>query len=411
MLRVLHVSQQFPCEAYPALGVMVQNSVRALAPHVEQSVLAPRPYTLPIPGFPFGRLAQLPASRIESGYWVHRPHYLYLVPKRWLYPQAGPAMARALLRHADELGPPDVIHAHWSYPDGWAARALRDLFGCKLVVHARGTLERVIAQQGPRFRALVTTPLTAADAVIANSHALEQDCLGLGVAPEKISVIPNGVDLSLFKPADKRESKRALGLAPERLLLLYCGNLREVKGVDLLARALPELCAARPELDVALVGSGELAAALERDLSELIAKRRVRLTGALPQTEVARYMQAADLLVLPSRSEARGNVILEALASRTPVAAARVGGIPELMRDTHGTLFEPADTRALLSALLALSAAPERLAQLGAAGEQFARESGLTWQAHAEQTAALYRRLTGSRGKRSGLRVVRCSAD
>lgn len=411
MLRVLHVSQQFPCEAYPALGVMVQNSVRALAPLVDQSVLAPRPYTLPIPGFPYGRLAQLPARRIESGYWVHRPHYLYLVPKRWLYPQAGPAMARAFKRYAEQLGPPDVIHAHWSYPDGWAARALRDLFGCKLVVHARGTLERVIAQQGPRFRALVATPLQAADAVIANSEALQRDCLELGVSADKLSVIPNGVDLRLFTPADKSESKRALGLHPQRMLLLYCGNLRPVKGVDLLSQALPELCAARPELDVALVGSGELAATLAREHAALIETGRVRMTGALPQSEVARYMQAADLLVLPSRSEARGNVILEALASRTPVAAAEVGGIPELMRESHGLLFAPGDPRALLRALLTLTAAPERLAQLGAAGEQFARESGLTWQAHAEKTAALYHRLTGSRGRRSGLRVVRCSAD
>ena len=411
MLRVLHVSQQFPCEAYPALGVMVQNAVRALAPLVEESVLAPRPYTLPIPGFPYGGLARLPTRRIESGYWVHRPRYLYLVPKRLLYPQAGPAMAHALLRYADELGPPDVIHAHWSYPDGWAALALRERFGCKLVVHARGTLERVIARQSLRFRRLVQLPLQAADAVIANSDALREDCLGLGVTAERLHVIPNGVDLGLFAPADKAASKRALGLDPARLIVMYCGNLRPVKGVDLLAQALPELCAQRPLLDVVLVGSGELEPRLRRELSQLMAAGRVRLTGALPQAEVARHMQAADLLVLPSRSEARGNVILEALATRTPVAAARVGGIPELMRDTHGLLFEPGHARHVLSALLALSANPERLAQLGAAGERFVQDSGLTWQAHAEQTAALYRQLTGSRGKRSGLRVVRGLAD
>jgi len=93
VLHVLHVSQQFPCEAYPALGVMVQHSVRSLAPLCEQSVLAPRPYTLPLPGFPYGQLALLPERRIESGYWVHRPRYLYPVPKSLLYPHAGSAMA------------------------------------------------------------------------------------------------------------------------------------------------------------------------------------------------------------------------------------------------------------------------------------------------------------------------------
>jgi glycosyltransferase involved in cell wall biosynthesis len=403
MLRVLHVSQQFPCEAYPALGVMVQNAVRALAPLADQSVLAPRPYTLPVPGFPYGKLSGLPVRRIEGNYWVHRPHYVYLVPKRLLYPQVGPTMAFALSRYAHELQRPDVIHAHWSYPDGWAARALSRRFDCPLVVHARGTLERVIARQGPRFRKLITAPLQAADAVIANSQALYDDCLELGVAPSRLHVVANGVDLSLFEPADKATRKRELGFRPERVLLLYCGNLRPVKGVDLLSAALPEVCAGRPLIDVVFVGAGELEARLRRELAAELASGRVRMTGALPQSQVAKYMQAADLLVLPSRSEARGNVILEALASRTAVAAARVGGIPELMRPEHGLLFEPESVTALRDALLELTAPPlhtARLAQLGAAGERFARESGLTWQAHAEQTYALYRALGSTRNSR-----------
>ncbi|MET0387886.1 MAG: glycosyltransferase [Polyangiales bacterium] len=376
---------------------MVENAVRALARSgavgYEQSVLAPRPYTLPVPGFPYGRLAQLPTRRIEGNYWVHRPRYMYLVPKRLLYPQAGPALAYALRRYASRLERPDVIHAHWSYPDGWAARVLRDHFGCRLVVHARGTLERVIAQTSPRFRALVTTPLQAADAVITNSQALYDDCLGLGVTSERLHIVPNGVDLTMFGPADKHHSKRLLELDPERLMFLYCGNLREVKGVDLLAAAIPQLLAARPQLDFVFVGGGELLSRLRRELAGPIAARRVVLAGPKPQAEVVRYMQAADLLVLPSRSEARGNVILEALSCETPVAAARVGGIPELMRNTHGVLFEPESTAAITDALLDLSARPARLVQLGAAGGRFVRESGLTWQTHAEQTLAVYRSL------------------
>jgi teichuronic acid biosynthesis glycosyltransferase TuaC len=393
MLRVLHVSQQFPCEAYPALGVMVQNSVRALAPLCEQSVLAPRPYTLPLPGFPYGELARLPERRIEGGCWVHRPRYVYLVPKRLLYPQAGPAMAFAVSRYAAQLDKPDVIHAHWSYPDGAAASVLRERFGSALVVHARGTLERVIAEQSPRFRAMIGKPLQAADAVIANSEALYEDCLRLGVKPAQLHVIPNGVDTQCFTPRDKAESKRALGLSPERMLILYCGNLREVKGVDLLAEAIAPLCAARPTLDIALVGTGELEAKLRRELSGLIAAHRVLMPGALPQANVAKYMQAADLLVLPSRSEARGNVILEALACGTPVAAADVGGIPELMRPTHGRLFAPDCVPTLLRTLLTLSGDPAALTQLGAAAAKFVEDSGLTWQAHAAATLTVYEKL------------------
>jgi len=393
VLHVLHVSQQFPCEAYPALGVMVQSSVRSLAPLCEQSVLAPRPYTLPLPGFPYGQLALLPERRIESGYWVHRPRYLYPVPKSLFYPQAGPAMALSVSRYAPQLERPDVIHAHWSYPDGAAASVLRERFRSALVVHARGTLERVIAEQSPRYRAMIGRPLQAADAVVANSEALYEDCLRLGVKPAQLTVIPNGVDTECFKPRDKAESKRALGLSDERVLILYCGNLREVKGVDLLAQVITPLCAARPKLDFALVGSGELEGRLHRELGPLIKARRVLMPGALPQAQVAQYMQAADLLVLPSRSEARGNVILEALACGTPVAAADVGGIPELMRPSHGRLFAPGCTQTLMRTLLALSDDPAQLAQLGAAASAYVEQSGLSWQAHGTALHALYQRL------------------
>jgi len=399
MLRVLHVSQQFPSDEYPSLGIMVKHSVCALSAlpaHVEQEVLAPRPYTLPVRGFPYGKLARLPTRQLESGVMVHRPHYLYLVPKRLLYPHVGPAMRFAVSRYASRLQVPDVIHAHWAYPDGWAALSLRKRFKRPLVIHARGTLERVIAQQSPRFRELVATPLTAADAVIANSHALHDDCLALGVQARKLHVIPNGVDLSLFTPADKAAAKRALGFSDRRMLVLYCGNLRLVKGVDLLAAALPKVCALRPQLDVVFVGSGELTARLQRELAALLIAGRVSMKGALPQSEVARYMQAADLLVLPSRSEARGNVVLEAMSCQTPVAAARVGGIPEIMRSEYGALFEPESVPAIVQALVGMTADPVKLAQQGVAAERFARNSGLTWRAHAEHTLELYRWLGDS---------------
>jgi teichuronic acid biosynthesis glycosyltransferase TuaC len=304
-------------------------------------------------------------------------------------------MAHALRRYAAQLDAPDVIHAHWSYPDAYAALALRAHFGCPLIVHARGTLERVIAQHSPRFRSLVATPLRAADAVIANSAALRQDCLALGVADEKIHVIPNGVDLGLFAPQDKDKAKRALGRDPARLLLLFCGNLREVKGADLLGQALPQLCAARPELDFALVGGGELEAQLRRALAPLMAAGRVLMPGALPQREVAGYMQAADLLVLPSRSEARGNVVLEAMACETPVAGARVGGIPELVSDERGALFEPGSVDAIVQALSALCADPTRLRELGRRARRFVLEGEHSWQRHARRTFELYQRTIG----------------
>jgi teichuronic acid biosynthesis glycosyltransferase TuaC len=397
VLRALHVSQQFPTREYPALGVMVQNAVRAQSKlaGVQVEVLAPRPYTLPVPGFPFGQLARVPMRSQDApgSFNVHRPHYVYLVPKRWLYPFVGPVFAVAARRYASQLAPPDVIHAHWSYPDGAGAIALRDHFRCPLIVHARGTLERVVAKQNRRLRQSVSAPLIAADAVIANSDALRADCIELGVSERKIHVIPNGVDTELFAPRDKAQAKRELGLEAGRQLILFCGNLREVKGVDVLAEAIPELLCARPNLLFAFVGSGELEPMLRATLGRWINRGDVLLAGAHRQREVARYMSAADLLVLPSRSEARSNVIPEALACGTPVAGAAVGGIPEVVRPEHGVLFAPGSRAALARAVLSVTEDRQQLVRMGQAGRRFVLESDWSWRAHAEKTLQLYRSL------------------
>lgn len=398
MLNALQISQQFPSREYPALGVMVQNTVRALArqPSVQVEVLAPRPYTLPIEGFPYGQLARLPLQARDSGFKIHRPHYVYLVPKRLLYPLVGPAFAHTARKYASSLRRPDVIHAHWAYPDGAGAVALRKLFRCPLVVHARGSLERVVAKQSKSFRELVRQPLLAADAVIANSLALRDDCLELGVAPARLHVIPNGIDLELFSPRDKRDAKRELGLPAGRQLVLFCGNLRPVKGVDLLADAIPELLRRHPSALFAFLGEGELEPMLRTTLAGAIAGGDVQVLGAKRQREVATYMAAADLLVLPSRSEARANVIAEALACATAVAATSVGGIPELVRPEHGRLFEPNSSAALIAGVDALLADRDSLEELGRAGRRFIQGANLSWDTHAARTVELYRSLLAS---------------
>jgi glycosyltransferase involved in cell wall biosynthesis len=394
-LRALHISQQFPTREYPALGVMVQSAVRAQAKlqGVAVEVLAPRPYTLPVPGFPFGELARVPKRSQDHGFRVHRPHYVYLVPKRLLYPLVGTAFAASARSYASHLVRPDVIHAHWSYPDGAGAVALREVFRCPLIVHARGTLERIVAKQNRLLRQAISSPLRAADAVIANSDALRADCIALGVAADKVHVIPNGVDTELFSPRDKVHAKRELGLDAGRTIVLYCGNLRPVKGVDVLAEAIPELLNAQPSLMFVLVGSGELEAQLRTTLGRWIGRGDVMLTGSQRQRDVARYMAAADLLVLPSRSEARSNVIPEALASGTAVAAAAVGGIPEIMRPEHGVMFQSGSRTALAQAVLGITRDREQLAQMGQAGRSYVLQSDWSWEAHATKTLALYRTL------------------
>jgi len=387
-MRVLMLSQAYPSPPYPALGVFIRSAAHAMAVHAEVDVLSPRPYTLPLPGVPYGELARLPMRQVDGPCTLHRPRYVYLVPKRFLYPLAGPSYARSVLAYADQLARPDLVHAHWSYPDGHGGLALRDRFRCPLVVHARGTLERVVAKQHPRWRAMIARALIGADAVISNSQALSADCRELGVDPARIHLIPDGTDLELFGPGDRQAARAQLGLPLARPIVLYCGNLREVKGTHVLAEAIARC--ARTDVCFALVGGGELEAALRARFADKLASGQLVMPGYRPHAQMPLYMRAADLFVLPSLSEARSNVIPEALACETPVVASDVGGIPEVMDAGHGRLVPAGDADALLAAIEQLLQDPVALRAMGRAGRAYLLAHGLTWADHARRSHDLY---------------------
>jgi teichuronic acid biosynthesis glycosyltransferase TuaC len=392
-LHTLLLSQQFPCAPYPALAPFVGQLADALCEWTRVELLAPRPYLLPLPGVPFGKLATLPTIERGERYLIHRPHYWYLPPKRVFYPLAGRAYRRTSRSYAERLQSPDVVHAQWSYPDAWGGAALAAHFQVPLVVHARGTLERVISKQSSRHRRMIQRGLLAADRVIANSRALHDDCLELGVHPERISILPDGLNLERFTPRDKRAAKKQLGLEQNKKLILYCGNLQEVKGIRVLLRTLQALPLQELDAQFALVGAGPLEASLRAGLQPQLEAGQVRLIGARPHCEIPCWMNAADLLVLPSLSEARSNVIPEALACRTPVVASRVGGIPEIVKAEFGVLIEPNQPAELGRAISEMMGDDARRGEMGQRGYDFIRKSALSWREHARLTEGLYREL------------------
>jgi glycosyltransferase involved in cell wall biosynthesis len=148
----------------------------------------------------------------------------------------------------------------------------------------------------------------------------------IGLAAEKIVVIPNGIDVQQYAapPADLRP----LGVLPSRRALLFVGRLEEQKGVAELVDHAPQLFARLPQHDLLLVGQGPLAATIRRRIDQLQLSERVHLVGW--RVDVPNLLAAADALLVPSRWEGMSNVVLEALASRLPVVAFDVAGIAEL---------------------------------------------------------------------------------
>jgi glycosyltransferase involved in cell wall biosynthesis len=165
-----------------------------------------------------------------------------------------------------------------------------------------------------------------------------------------VSVVRRGVDRQRFSPGDKAEARRRLGLPAEQKVLLWVGRMVPVKGLDVLLKALTLLPPDEAPLTV-LVGDGAERRALEAAARSGLPQGAVRFVGGVPHAELPSWYRAADLMVLPSRSEGVPNVLLEALACGTGFLASDVGSVRELASDPGRELVPAGDPVALASGI------------------------------------------------------------
>jgi len=209
-----------------------------------------------------------------------------------------------------------------------------------------------------------------------------------GLPREQFNVIPNGVDTNLFVPCDdKHAAKLALGLPPDRLLILCVGNVKPIKGQQLLVEA-SRLYKSASSPTTIVVGAEDHS--LNPDSTTAPGAHSVRFVGR--QENVKAWYDAADIFVLPSLYEGMSNALLEAMACGLPVIATIVGGNADVVSSgENGVLVPPADAAALGLAIRALLADPDRRHNLGkAARSTVISEFGLDLAA--SRTAAAYRR-------------------
>ncbi|MBI4241965.1 MAG: glycosyltransferase [Candidatus Rokubacteria bacterium] len=229
------------------------------------------------------------------------------------------------------------------------------------------------------------------DRVIAVSEAARDFLVrAKRIRPSKVVVVPNGRDLSLFKPGMAADGVRQeLGLEPHVPVVGVVGRLEPQKGHLFVLDAFPSVLAELPEARLLIVGDGSLRRALEGRAARLGISGRVLFTGF--RTDVPRLLDAMDLAVLPSLFEGMPLTAIEAAAMARPVVATRVDGTPEVVRDgITGRLVPPGDPVALGEAIRALLHDPSGARRMGEAGRArvLAR---FDLQAQVEATARVYR--------------------
>ncbi|MFP8883906.1 D-inositol-3-phosphate glycosyltransferase [Streptomyces mangrovi] len=322
--------------------------------------------------------------------------------------------SRALLRTAAGDGgrPYDLVHSHY-WLSGQVGRTVTRRWGVPLVhtMHTLGRVKNASLAEGdspePPERILGEHQVVdTAERLVANT-ADEAAALRrlYGAARERTDIVHPGVDLRTFRPGGGRQAaRRLLGLPRDAFVPLFVGRIQPLKGPDVLVEAVAELARLDPELGrrlvVPVIGglSGSGLRAPER-LEQLCAASGVadvvRFEPAVRQETLAHWYRAADVLVVPSRSESFGLVALEAQACGTPVLAAEVGGLPAAVRDrVTGLLVRGHRPRDYARQLLTLARAPELARTMGRAGVRYA--SGMAWDLAAARTLAVYERAAGA---------------
>jgi len=215
------------------------------------------------------------------------------------------------------------------------------------------------------------------------------------VPPQRVEVIPLGVDLVRFQPRDRAAARAELGIARDARVLLAIGRIQPLKGLDILVRALAEMTD-RSRVQLLIIGGDERAApevARLRGIAESVGVSDfVRFVGAVPHEVLPAYYNAADLVVVPSFYESFGLVAVEAMASGVPVVASRVGGLASTVAGGRTGYLVPWRCPEPFAEKIELLLRNEPLrAALGAAGVTHMR--GYSWSAVARRLRALYAEL------------------
>ena len=320
------------------------------------------------------------------------------------------ATERRLLEVAGPLKP-HILHAHSPVLNAIPALRVGKRLGIPVVYEVRAFWEDAAVDHGTttegslRYRLsqrLETHALRQVQLVFTICEGLRKDIAGRGIAVDKITVIPNAVDISAFEPGGQPDEalKHRLGLTGATVVG-FIGSFYAYEGLDLLLQALPNLLSRHPALRVLLVGGGPQDAALKAQAQALGVVDKVMFTGRVPHAEVQRYYNLVDVLAYPRHSMRLTELVtplkpLEAMAQGRVMVASDVGGHKELIRHGEtGRLFQAGSAAALADAVTALVDHREGWSALRRTGREFV-ERERNWSASVARYEPAYRRLTSA---------------
>jgi PEP-CTERM/exosortase A-associated glycosyltransferase len=303
------------------------------------------------------------------------------------------AIVQLLVKRLDEIISeikPDILHAHSPALNGWAALKVAKKYNIPLVYECRAFWEDAAVDHGTAIegglryyltKKLETYVFKQADAITTICEGLRVDIASRGIPTEKITVIPNAVDIEHFAYGVEADQslKTQLGLQ-NKIVLGFIGSFYAYEGLPLLLEAFPKIVEKQPEARLLLVGGGPQEALIKQKTKELGLDQQVIFTGRIPHERVQDYYNQVDIFVYPRLSMRLTNLVtplkpLEAMAQGRLVVASDVGGHKELIdHQRNGYLFKANDADDLAATVLDLLSQSQQWQPLRVAGRLYVEQ-------------------------------------
>lgn len=239
----------------------------------------------------------------------------------------------------------DLIHAHFVIPTGFIAVAAGIITSRPVIITAHDADVSTFPETSRLARLLVRWTIKhSAKLVPTTAQLAELVVKNLAIPESKVEVIPLGIDTDLFKPLDKKESRKRLGLPAERQIALSIGAILRIKGVDVVVKTMPAVVKKNPKAFFVYVGGGPLEEELKTEIKKEGLDKSALWPGALAHEELPVWYAAADVFVFlpPTGGQGQGMVLLEAAAMGLPIVASDTGGIPDTVKHgVNGYLVDP----------------------------------------------------------------------
>lgn len=354
-MNLLLLTNLFPTPIDPERGVFTLQLVKRLNKICNVTVICPLPY---FPKYSFLKgfkkyypFSLVPNEYIIDGIKVYSPKYP-LIPKLSESKHAflmSLGIKGCIKRLHNSIGF-DAVNSQWLYPDSCAVDlSIQNLdlphiptgLGCDVNLDLHDVTKKH----------QIKKMLDHASAITVVSNGLKNELIESGYSKDKISVIPNGVDVSQFNPISRTACRQDLNIDSDIPVVLYVGRLSHEKCVSSLITSSSKLINKQQPFHLYIVGDGPLMDTLKEQAKTLKISAYVHFIGNVEHHEISKWMGACDYFSLPSLREGCPNVVLEALGCGRPVIASHVGAIPDVVNNDTGILFEPNNINSITAAL------------------------------------------------------------